>query len=130
MRQLHALLLAAGFLHLSSCLISRDVVNEPLKRERFTNLVPGTTTAREVVEHLGAPNEVVQLGNRTAYRYDFTITKRAVFSVIIVSFLNEDTRSDRAWLFFDSKDVLTQVGTTLDAGDAEYAMPWQRVHGH
>jgi len=112
-----------------SCFLSRTTVNEPIHRTKIDGLVPGTTTAKEVVALLGAPGEVVQLGNRTAYRYDFSVQKRAGFTLIIVTFLNEDTRSDRVWLFFDADDKLTHAGATLEAGDAEYVMPWQEAHG-
>jgi hypothetical protein len=125
MRLLAALLL----LGLSSCFISRSTTNVPLRRAQLEQLHPGTTTAKEVVELLGAPSEVVQLGARSAYRYDFTNLKRAGFSIIILSFLNEDTRADRAWLFFNQYDNLTHVGSTFEGNQAEYAMPWQKIHG-
>jgi outer membrane protein assembly factor BamE (lipoprotein component of BamABCDE complex) len=111
-----------------SCFISRSTVNESLSRQALERLVLGQTTAKEVVETLGAPAEVVQLGNRTAYRYDFTVRKSAGFSIIILTFLNDDTCSDRAWLFFDSKDVLTHAGSTLQAADTRFEMPWQTPH--
>ena len=122
------LLLACLALLAPSCFLSRSTVNEPVHGAEVASFVPGRTTAKEVVEKLGAPSEVVQLGSRTAYRYDFTVEKRSGFSLIVISFLNEDTRSDRAWLFFDAKDVLTHAGATLQAADARYAMPWQRIH--
>lgn len=112
-----------------SCFISRSTVNEPIAAAAMEKFVPGQTTAKDVVEALGAPNEVVQLGNRTAYRYDFTVRKSAGFSIIILTFLNDDTCSDRAWLFFDSKDVLTHAGSTLQAADTRFDMPWQTPHG-
>jgi hypothetical protein len=111
------------------CFISRSTVNEPLSSPAMQKFVPGQTTAKEVVEALGAPAEVVQLGNRTAYRYDFTVRKSAGFSIIVLTFLNDDTCSDRAWLFFDSKDVLTHAGSTLQAADTRFEMPWQTPHG-
>ena len=113
----------------TSCFISRSTVNEPVSQQAIAKLVPGQTTAKEVVEALGAPAEVIQLGNRTAYRYDFTVRKSAGFSIIILTFLNDDTCSDRAWLFFDSKDVLTHAGSTLQAADTRFEMPWQTPHG-
>lgn len=116
-----ALVLAAS---LSGCFIARDSHNRPLREKVVAELVPGQTTAKDVTDRLGAPNEVVQLGQRTAYRYDFTNTKRAGFTVIVVTFLNEDTRSDRIWLFFDAKDVLTHAGATFEGEDTEYTMPW------
>ena len=125
MRHLVALLL----LGLSSCFMSRSVTNVPLQRAKLEQLHPGTSTAKEVVEVLGAPSEVIQLGSRSAYRYDFTNLKRAGFTVILFTCMNEDTRADRAWLFFDSKDVLTHMGSTLEGNDARYAMPWEEIHG-
>jgi hypothetical protein len=112
-----------------ACFISRTAVNVPLKRGSIEQLVPGQTTAVEAVALLGAPSEVIQLGNRSAYRYDASVQKRAGFSIIVLSFLNEDTRADRLWLFFDAKDVLTHAGSTLQSADPRYAMPWQDIHG-
>lgn len=112
-----------------SCFVSRSMVNEPLRRAEIDRLVPGETKAGEVTAILGAPNEVIQLGSRTAYRYDFSQQKRAGFTLIVVTVLNEDTRTDRVWLFFDKDDVLTHAGSTLQAEDARYAMPWAEVHG-
>ena len=112
----------------SACYVTRSTTNEPLTCESIDKLVPGTSTAQEVVATLGAPAEVVQLGTRTAYRYEFTNTKRAVLFLIVLGFYNEDTRADRAWLFFDAQNVLTHVGATLEADRARYAMPWWNVH--
>ena len=120
-----ALLLSAAT---PACYITRSTTNEPITRESINKLVPGTSTAAEVVATLGAPAEVVQLGSRTAYRYEFTNTKRAVLFLIVLGFYNEDTRADRAWLFFDAQNVLTHVGATLEADRARYAMPWWNVH--
>jgi outer membrane protein assembly factor BamE (lipoprotein component of BamABCDE complex) len=127
MRHLVALLLLT--LSSSSCFMSRSVTNVPLERAKLEQLHPGTTTAKEVVEILGAPSEVIQLGSRSAYRYDFTNLKREGFTVILFTAFNEDTRADRAWVFFDSKDVLTHMGSTLEGNDARYAMPWTDIHG-
>jgi outer membrane protein assembly factor BamE (lipoprotein component of BamABCDE complex) len=122
------LLALLPLLTLSSCFMSRSVTNVPLERAKLEQLHPGTTTAKEVVELLGAPTEVIQLGSRSAYRYDFTNLKRAGFTVILFTCLNEDTRADRAWMFFDSKDVLTHMGSTYEGNDARYALPWDDVH--
>jgi hypothetical protein len=125
MRQLLAVLLAA--VSLTGCFISRERSNEPLQKSQIDSLAIGTDTATRVADTLGAPTGVVQLGKRSAWRYDFTTTKTSGFTILIVSFLNTDRRSDRCWLFFDQYDVLRHVGTTLDADDTEYAMPWQDV---
>lgn len=112
----------------SSCFIARNTANEPLQAQRMDVLRPGVSTAGEVAATLGAPNEVVQLGKRMAWRYDFSTAKTAGFSIILLTLINEDARSDRAWLFFDENSILAYTGRTLEANDAEYAMPWQDVH--
>ena len=122
-----ALLLCTA-LFLSGCLISRNTVNKPLNQADIAQLQPGTSTAGQVVELLGAPTEVVQLGRRSAYRFDATTTKQAGLFLLIVGFLNTDTRSDRLWAFFDTEGVLTHFGATLTADEPEYALPWEDVH--
>lgn len=109
----------------TSCFLSRNTQNAPLQSKRMDVLKPGTSTAAEVATTLGAPNEVVQLGKRMAWRYDFTAAKTTGFSIIILTLVNEDARSDRAWLFFDENSVLQYSGRTLEADGVEYAMPWQ-----
>jgi hypothetical protein len=113
---------------LPACLISRNTINEPLDQASIAQLRPGETTAGQVVELLGAPTEVVQLGRRSAYRFDASTTKQAGLLLLVVGFLNSDTRSDRLWAFFDEQQVLTHYGATLAAGHPEYALPWQNVY--
>jgi hypothetical protein len=122
------LFLAALLALLPACVMAQTRVNEPLDASAIATLRPGTTTAGEVVERLGAPVDVVQLGKRSAYRYEFTSTKRAGLLLVIVNVGNEDTRADRAWLFFDEDQVLSHVGASLEGRDTEYAMPWEDVH--
>ena len=123
----HILLLLPLSLLLPGCILSRRTLNEPLHAERFASLVPGRTSAKETVDRLGAPTEVVQLGKRTAYRYDFTTEKGASLFLLLFNVVNSDTRADRAWVFFDENEMLTHVAASLRANDASYAMPWQIV---
>lgn len=118
------LVLLAALLLVPSCFISRDTSNEPLSKPRMETLKPGASTATDVANTLGAPNEVVQLGKRMAWRYDFTAAKTGGFSIIILTFINSDARADRAWFFFDENSVLQYTGQTFQAEGAEYAMPW------
>jgi outer membrane protein assembly factor BamE (lipoprotein component of BamABCDE complex) len=111
-----------------ACVIARTSENEPLSPGTLQSLRPGVTTAREVVQLLGAPVDVVQLGKRSAYRYQFTRAKRAGLLLVAVGLYNLDVRSDRAWVFFDENQVLTHVGVTLEGDEAEYAMPWEDLH--
>ena len=127
MRTSFPALLCATLL-LPGCLIGRNTVNEPLEQAAIEQLRPGESTAGQVVELLGAPTEVVQLGRRSAYRFDATTTKQAGVLLLIVGVFNTDTRQDRLWAFFDEQDVLTHFGATLSADDPEYALPWQNVY--
>jgi hypothetical protein len=113
---------------LPACAFARQDVNEPIDIPTVRGFVPGTTTAREVVERLGAPTDVVQLGRRTAYRYDGATTKSTVLFLLLINFANQDTRADRVWVFFDEKDVLTHFGASFGTHRTQYAMPWEDVH--
>ncbi len=110
----------------SGCLVSRATFNDPLERAALTQLEVGVSTAQDAVEVLGAPTEVVQLGLRSAYRYDHTVTKRTGLVLIVVGLLETQTRSDRVWLFFDERGVLSHHGSTFESGAARYGMPWQK----
>jgi len=113
------LLLAPG------CFLSRQQTNEELFPEAVGSLRPGTDTADDVVRLLGAPAEVVQLGRRSAWRYEHILTKRAGLFLLVITFLNEDTKSDRIWVFFDENDRLTHVGSLFASEQVEWQMPWQ-----
>jgi len=120
--KLHVSLLLA-LLVLPGCFLSRSVQNRSLDPEQFEQLTPGRSTAADVVAILGAPNEVVQLGRRSAYRYDHTMQKQAALFLVVVAFRGVDSQQDRAWVFFDENDVLTHVGTTFDADTPTYSVP-------
>lgn len=121
-------LLILPLLWLTGCALARQDTNEPLDVAAIRSLQPGTTTARAVVERLGAPTEVVQLGRRTAYRYDATTAKSAVLILVVFNVGNQDTRHDRLWVFFDENDVLTHFGSSYGTHRTQYAMPWEDVH--
>jgi len=121
-------LLALLLVLLPGCAIMRTSENVPLDAARLEVLEPGTTTAAQVVEALGAPVDVVQLGRRSAYYYRFTNIKRAGLVLVVVNFLNVDERTDRAWVFFDENQVLTHVGVTLQGAEARYALPWENLY--
>ena len=128
MRRLSLILALAMTLPFAACGIARQDTNEPLDATKVERLRPGTTTAREVVELLGAPTNVVQLGRRSAYLYDATTAKTAVLILVLVNMGNQDSRQDRVWVFFDEEDVLTHYGATFGVHRTQYALPWEDVH--
>ncbi|MSR37665.1 MAG: hypothetical protein EXS02_02325 [Planctomycetes bacterium] len=121
-------IICASLVSLSSCAIGRQEINSPIDATMVATLKPGTTTAKEVVERLGAPTDIVQLGRRVAYRYDASVTKSAGLVLILFNMFGQDTRTDRVFVFFDEKDVLTHYGATFAVHRTQYALPWQNVH--
>ena len=108
----------------SSCLLSRTMENEALSPAKIAQLQPGVTTAQQALDLLGAPNDVVQLHENSAWLYQYTKTKTAGVLLILVGLVNTDLRSDRLWLFFDKNGKLLHAGSTLAANKTSYAMPW------
>ena len=112
----------------SSCVLSRSSQNEPLSLAKIQQLERGRTTALKAVELLGAPSDVIQLGDRSAYLYEHVQSKTAGVVTIGLIVANTDQRSDRLWLFFDGKDVLTHFGSTLATPRTSYALPWFDIY--
>jgi len=124
----HSLLVVSLCLPLGACWMGRAQTNEPLDAVKAAQLVPGTSTASDVVALLGGPNDVVQLGRRTAYQYIATTEKSAGLWLFALALTNVDARQDRVWVFFDEQDVLTHIGSTFESHRAQWALPWQDVH--
>ena len=125
----NALLISLALLS-PGCALARLDVNEPLQREAVEGLKPGLHTAADVARLLGGPTEVVQLGRRSAYRYDHRTEKRTGLWLILVGFAGSDERSDRVWTFFDENELLTHVGSTFESGDAQYELPFLGEDDH
>lgn len=112
--------LALGLIS-SSCLLSQSRVNQPIPLESVEAL-EGAASAEAVVELLGAPAEVVELGNRTAYRFEFTRTKETGLFLFVFNLSRTQTKSDRIWCFFDQHEQLTHTGTTLEADSVQHKL--------
>lgn len=110
-----------------SCWMSKSSTNEPLELRLIQTIKPGMSAA-EVVRLLGAPAFVVELEPRKAYLYEHNNSKTAGLMLVVLVLSNTDTRSDRAWVFFDENDKVTHIGATLASARAEYAMPWQDLY--
>ena len=101
--------------------MSQDKLNEPISGKKVQALQPGMS-ATEVVTSLGAPAEVVEIGQRTAYRFEFARTKNTGLFLVLFNMTHQDTRSDRVWCFFDADDRLTHMASSLDADDVHYSL--------
>ena len=121
LRRLAPLLLAVS--GLPGCFFSRSQTNPELSPELASQIIPAQSTAADVTELLGAPNEVVQLGLRTAWRYEHTVEKQSAAFLVFLGLRGVDTQSDRVWVFFDSEGNVTNIGTQFQASEAEYDVP-------
>jgi outer membrane protein assembly factor BamE (lipoprotein component of BamABCDE complex) len=115
-------------LALPACFLGRNSVNRPLQPAKLSKLAPGTSTQADVLAALGAPNEVVQLGLNSAWRYDHSVQKRTGLALIVVGLYNSDIQQDRMWLFFNSGGTLLCSGSTIEADKAVYELPWSDEH--
>lgn len=110
-------------LPLAGCFLSRSTANPPIPPEAVAQITPGESTADDVTRLLGAPNEVVQLGRRSAWRYEHTVEKQAAAFLVLLGLRGVDTQADRVWVFFDENDNVLHVGTMFQANEAEYDVP-------
>jgi len=116
------------FLLIAGCALGRTAENEPLDPTLLAQLEPGTSTSQDVVELLGAPVDVVQLGFNSAYLYRHTMAKTTAVILIAINSVRHDERQDRLWVFFDEKGTLTHYGSTLEAKNARQAWPFNRIY--
>lgn len=107
----------------SGCFVSRSAANPAIAPEAVARITPGSSTADDVTRILGAPNEVVQLGRRSAWRYEHTVEKQSALFLVLLGLRGVDTQADRVWIFFDDSDNVIHVGTMFQASEAEYDVP-------
>ena len=109
----------------SGCLvIGKNKEYQPFDSGELEKLVPGTTTAAEVSELLGAPSQVVEMSNGNAYIYKRSLAKGTALWLLVVSFGNYEKQYDQVVLFFDENDIMTHYGVSLNANKASYGFPF------
>ena len=112
---------------LPGCFSTRSTVNQKLSPEVTAQIGPGAPVT-EVVELMGAPTDIIQLGNRVAYLYEFQQSKMTGFLAMVVGFMNSDTRSDRVWIFLGpGGTTVSHVASSFDAAKAKNGMPWSEL---
>ena len=119
--------LLAALLSLSltpACFLSRSHINQPLAEGAVAELIPGQSTADDVLNVLGAPSDVVQLWKRTAWRYDHTESKNSMLVLFVLNLGKTDAKQDRVWVFFDEYDTLTHIGGTFEADEVSWGLPF------
>jgi hypothetical protein len=107
-----------------SCFLARSRINQPIDQSAYQRLEPMVSTQEDVLRELGAPAAVVQLGEKSAWRYDHTLSKVATFWPLFVVLANTEDQQDRVWAFFNGTGLMTHLGGTFEAETAEYKLPW------
>ena len=120
---MRTLLLLSSLLLLPGCFLSESTVNQPFDADLLTGMQPGTTSASEVAQRLGAPDQVVELGDGQAWLYRHTHEKQTAVFLLLLGLRGVDIQSDRVWVFFDANGTLTHLGVTLNGADAEFGLP-------
>lgn len=98
---------------------------QPFDSSKFQSLTPGKTRAADVTQLFGAPTEVVKLSNGNAYIYRRAVTKGTALWLVLLTLGNFDTQYDQVALFFDSKNVLSHYGVSLNAEQTAYGLPFK-----
>ena len=78
------------------------------------NLVPGETSRKDVLALLGPPSQVISLEEETVLYYLFEQSKGNGYILILYNRMEINTHYDRAIMFFDADDVLTDYATKID----------------
>ncbi|MCH2102157.1 MAG: hypothetical protein MK209_09570 [Planctomycetes bacterium] len=117
------LLLLVFTLSLGSCFFGERRMNAPIDANALASLQIGVSTASDVTAALGAPEQVVELGEKSAWLYRHNHEKNVGIFLLAIGLYGEDTQSDRVWTFFDKNGALTHIGATLQAKDAEFHLP-------
>ncbi len=96
----------------------------PFDTQHLKKLEIDVTTAEEICQMFGPPNEIVELNNGSAYLYRRSVAKATGLSLILISFGRYDKQYDQMAFFLDLEDRLTHYGTSLNADEAAYGFPF------
>ncbi len=97
---------------------------QPFDASKLHSIVPGKTGAADITRLFGAPTEVVKLTNGNAYLYRRAVTKGTALWLVLLTMGNFDTRYDQLVFFFDTNNVLTHYGVSLNAARTAYGLPF------
>jgi len=103
-----------------SCVMGEMTIGRPLEESKILQLQPNHAYAHNVAEVLGAPNQVVELGNKSAWLYEAQKERLAGIFLLVFGTSGQDTQFDRCWVFFDENGLLTHIAYSLESSEAEY----------
>jgi hypothetical protein len=97
--------MALAWVALSGCAVTRGDLGAPFNGADISAIKKGESTQSDVVRRLGAPDNVIQLGNREVFHYYHYALKHATFLV----FSRVNIASDEVYVFFNPNRVVDQV---------------------
>lgn len=103
-----------------SCVMSEMTIGQPLELSAISQLQPNHSSAQDVADLMGAPNQIVELGNKSAWLYEAQKERRAGLFILVFGTYGQDKQFDRCWVFFDENGLLTHIAYSLEASNAEY----------
>jgi outer membrane protein assembly factor BamE (lipoprotein component of BamABCDE complex) len=126
-----ALLLALLALAPGCLIFGRQQTDQPVEWAKVVQVQKGMTKA-QVTELLGSPQEIL-FSNKAhdplqehAFIYEYIVQKGTVIFLGIVNFGNLDQKKDRAIVFFDDGERVSNVSSSLHGSDARYGFPFGR----
>ena len=103
-----------------SCVMSEMTIGQPLESSAISQLQPNHSSAQDVADLMGAPNQIVELGNKSAWLYEAQKERLAGIFLLVFGTSGQDAQFDRCWVFFDENGLLTHIAYSLEASNAEY----------
>jgi outer membrane protein assembly factor BamE (lipoprotein component of BamABCDE complex) len=109
--------------------MGRQQKEQPIAAEAAAKVTKGMAKA-QVLEILGAPQDIKYVRRENdpvrdhAYVYEHITTKYTGISFAFINFGNADEKHDRVVVFFDDKDQVSAVGTSLYADQSSYGFPF------
>ena len=89
----------------AGCAVTRGDLGAPFKDADISAVQQGRSTRLDVVRLLGAPDNVIQLGDREVFHYYRYTLKHATFLV----FSRINISSDELYVFFDRRGLVDYV---------------------
>jgi hypothetical protein len=124
-----ALVLSALFIF-GGCSFTTTVVNDPITQEDVGFIIPHHTTRAEILDELGAPQEITATTGRDVYRYRYQVQRTVRISLgsltrgfVPVTFSRGNTGLNVFEVQFDAAGVVQEYAFKLRADQARFN-PW------
>lgn len=104
----------------------------PIDPEAVARIEAGVSTKADVVQILGAPDEVIynnrehDVLNEHAYVYRHGTRKVTAMFFGVLSFGRYDLRGDKVMVFFDPTGKVTHVASRFQADESRFGFPFGR----